>query len=89
MRCDSFPYMYKVGCAADPHYRARDLSAGFFDQIEVARVYEGFGKHETLVHDALAPFMVSTSKKPRTEWFRLPYEELLAKIIEVLTPFEH
>ena len=89
MQCDSFPGLYKIGCAADPHYRATILSSGFFDKVEVAKVYEGFGKHEKLVHEALTPFMHTTPKKPKTEWFRLPYEELVEKINSVISQFEH
>ena len=53
------------------------------------KIYEGFGEHEKLVHETLAPYMVSTPKKPKTEWFRLPYEELVEKINSVISQFEH
>ena len=89
MATDTFPWCYKVGRAADPDRRAIQMSAGFFDQYEVKKIYEGFGEHEILVHDALKPFMVSTPKKSKTEWFRLPYEELVEKINNVVSQFEH
>ena len=89
MMTDSLPGVYKVGRASDPEFRARDLSGGFFDRYEVVKVYEGFGKHETLVHTTLAPFMISTPKKPKTEFFRIPYEQLVEKINGVVSQFEH
>ena len=89
IKCDFMQGMYKVGRAADPVLRARNMSCGFPDQFEVAKVYESFGKHEKLVHEALSPYMVSTPKKPITEWFRLPYEELVEKINSVISQLEH
>ena len=89
MGSDTFPWCYKVGRAADPDLRATQMSAGFFDKYEVKKIYEGFGEHEKLVHEALTPFMVSTPKKHMTEWFRLPYEELVEKINSIISQFEH
>ena len=89
MKCDSWPDLYKVGCAADPYARARHLSAGFFDQVSVAKIYESIGKYEQEVHRALVPFMHTTPNKLKTEWFRLPYEELVEKINSIISQFEH
>ena len=93
MKCDYFPDHYKVGRAADPHWRARGVESGWFFAVEVVQVYDGFGKHEKLVHAELAPFEIQrfgrTGNRSRTEWFRLPYGELVEKINSVISQFEH
>ena len=83
MECSRFPGEYKVGRAADPHYRAVQLSAGMPCYFKVSKVYDGHGKCESLVHAALRSFMVK-GEKSKSEWFRLPYDELIDKIEDVL-----
>ena len=89
MAIDRFPGEFKVGRAADPQYRAKNMSAGYPWHVDVVGVFEGFGEHEKLVHEALSSYMVSTPKKQNTEWFRLPYEELIEKINSAISQFEH
>ena len=83
IECSRFPGEYKVGRAADPHYRAEQLSHGMPCYFKVSKVYEGHGKYETLVHNALASFMVK-GEKSKNEWFCIPYDDLIDKIEEVL-----
>ena len=66
-----------------------NMSAGYPWRVNVVKVLEGFGKHEKVVHNELAPYMVSTPKKSKTEWFRLPYEELIEKINSIISQLEH
>ena len=89
MQCIRFPGEYKVGRAADPEHRARQMSGGMPCLVTLAKVYEGFGKHENLVHAKLANYMVTSEDKSCSEWFRLPYEELIEKINSVISQFEH
>ena len=86
---DTHPGHFKVGRAADPKGRAKNMSAGFLDNYDVLKVYEGFGRYEKLVHKALSPYMVSKPKKKITEWFHLPYEELVEKVNSIISQFEH
>ena len=75
---------YKVGCAADPHWRARNLSAGYPWKVEIVKIYDGCGKYEETVHDKLKPFMISGRGKNKTEWFEIPEDELIKQIEDVL-----
>ena len=75
---------YKVGRAADPHYRAMNLSAGYPWQVNVVEIYGGCGKYEKMVHDKLRPFMVSSENKKETEWFEIAEDELMKQIEDVL-----
>ena len=65
------------------------MSVGFFDKYEVLKIFPEFGHIEPLVHKALAPSMVKTLKKPKTEWFRIPFDELVEKINSIISEFEH
>ena len=75
---------YKVGCAADPHFRANDLSKGYPWQPNVVKVYDGCGKYEKMVHDKLRPFMISGENKKETEWFEISEDELIRQIEDIL-----
>ena len=89
MAVDRFPGEFKVGRSSKPTSRAAELSAGYPWQVNVVKVFEGFGFCESMLHTELEAFMTTTESKPRTEWFRLPYEELVEKINSVLSQFEH
>ena len=83
IECNRFPGEYKIGRAADPHFRAAQLSSGMPCYFKVAKVYEGHGNYETTIHNALASFRVN-EEKPNTEWFCIPYDDLIDKIEDVL-----
>ena len=87
-QCHRFPGEYKIGRAADPEYRAMNLSSGWHFKVKVAKVFEGFGHMEKRVHYMLEDFMIRDEEKKNTEWFRIPYEDLIDKIEDVL-PLAH
>ena len=82
IECKRFPGEYKVGRAADPHFRAVQLSAGMPCYFKVSKVYVGQGIYEKTIHDALTSFRVNEEKY--SEWFRIPYDELIDKIEDIL-----
>ena len=51
-------------------------------------MYEGFGKLEKMVHNALAECMVTSDDKLQSEWFIVPYEELI-NIVDEFVASEH
>ena len=84
MKIPNHENWYKVGCAADPHYRAMKLSAGYPWKVEIVKVYDGCGKYEKTIHTKLKPFMVSDWNKKETEWFEISEDEPTKQIEDVL-----
>ena len=89
MGIDRFPGEFKVGRTADPKARALNMAGGYPWQVNLLKVFAGFGKYEKAVHKALAPFMIADESKPKTEWFRLPYDDLVKKINNIISQTEH
>ena len=89
MGIDRFPGEFKVGRTADPKARALSMAGGYPWQVNLLKVFAGFGKCEKAIHKVLAPFMITDKSKPRTEWFRLPYDDLVKEINNVISRFEH
>ena len=84
MKIPKIENWYKVGCAADPHFRAKNMSGGYPWNVEIVKVYDGCGKYEKTVHDKLKPFMISGNNKKLTEWFEIPEDELIKQVEDIL-----
>ena len=84
MKIPNHENWYKVGCAADPHYRAKHMSAGYPWKVEIVKVYDGCGEYETTIHNKLKPFMISGENKKLTEWFEISEDELTKQIEDIL-----
>ena len=59
------------------------MSNGMPCYFKVSKVYEGHGKYEKSIHNALASFRVN-EEKSKNEWLRIPYEDLIDNIEDVL-----
>ena len=80
---------FKVGCAADPAYRARVVSNG---QSYIPRLIldlDGFGKYESEIHKLLKPWNYNPEGRRKTEWYQMPKEELLQKVLDYCSQYEH
>ena len=89
LKTEAFPGILKVGRANDPTHRARQLEAGHFLRMHVVLDYEGMGIHESEVHDALRAFRHNPENRLRTEWFKLPEEQLIAIVRDTVSRYEH
>ena len=89
LKSDSFPGIFKVGRANDPSHRARGVEAGNFFRLHVILDYKGMGIRESEVHDALRAFRYNPENKLRTEWFKLPEEQLVAIVRDIVSRYEH
>ena len=84
MKIPNHENWYKVGRAADPHYRAHNMSNGYPWKMEIVKVYDGCGKYEKTIHAKLKPLMVSSENKKETEWFEISEDELMKQIEDIL-----
>ena len=89
LKTTAFPGVYKVGRANDPARRAQEIAYGNFFRLHVILDYEGMGIHESEVHDALRAFQYNPENRLRTEWFKLPEEQLIATIRDIVSRYEH
>ena len=79
---------FKVGCAADPAYRARVVSNG---QSYIPRLIldlDGFGKYESEIHKLLKPWNYNPERRRKTELYKLSKFEMLQKMIDFCSRYE-
>ena len=89
LKSATFPDIYKVGRSNNPARRARELEAGHFLRMQVILDDEGMGIHESEVHDALRAFQHNPENRRQTEWFKLPEEQLVAIVRDIVSRYEH
>ena len=80
--------VFKVGRAADPNFRAFALANGHLFKMVVVLVYPDMGKHETVVHDALAPFKIRGDGSGR-EWYKIEEQKIIELVRHAISQFEH
>ena len=81
--------IYKVGRASDPKLRAKGLAGGQWYTPRIILDLPGFGKYEQEVHGILRPWNYNPEGRMRTEWYKIPKDELVQKVLEHCSRYEH